>query len=211
MYIIMTKKILSCALAAMMLCSTGVFAENTNTEQKVTAELAEQANNQDVIEAYKIGVIDSVDQNWDQEINREEFCDEVYNMLNGVKEFAQVHAAYVPFQDVASYTIHGLYFAGIVSGKGNETFAPKDLLTWEEMAVILKNGAEYAEIALPAVKVDAEAAKKEGISEWAIPAVYSVKVLGLLDAAGDHFQAQEHVTKGQAISAIMSLYRLTQK
>lgn len=57
----MTKTILSCALAAMMLCSTGVFAENTNTEQKVTAELAEQANNQDVIEAYKIGVIDSVD------------------------------------------------------------------------------------------------------------------------------------------------------
>ncbi len=147
----------------------------------------------------------------DEQITREKFCELVYNMTNSVKELPMAKLAKNPFDDVMNYKINGLSFVGIVSGKSEGVFAPNDLLTREEEAVILCRAAEYAGAELPEVKVDAEYADNAEISPWAVSFVYKLKVLNVFDDTETGFKPAKTVTEKEAVTALEKLYDIIKK
>ena len=213
----MKKKAIPIALTLSMLIGTCAFAEgninnasNINNEQITSLSIGESESDV-VLTALSLGIIDSEDLDLTEDITRERFCEYVYNMLNSVKELPQAKLFKNPFDDVSNYKINSLSFIGVISGKSENIFAPNDKLTREEAAVILYRSAVYAEAELPAAKVDMTYSDNSDISPWAVSAVYSLKLSGILKDTDDGFKPQSAMTTQQALTSVMSLYSLIKK
>ncbi len=103
-------------------------------------------------------------------------------------------------------------FVGIVSGKGEYTFAPDDKLTREEAAVILYRIAKYADTEMPAVKVDMTYSDNGEISDRAVAPVYSLKVSGFVsNSDGEKFNPNANYTVGETISSFVKLNEFIRK
>lgn len=163
-------------------------------------------------EAVQAGIIENEDLLWNEDISRLQFCELVYNTVNGVKELPVAKLARNPFDDVNNHKINTLAFSNIVSGKEENVFAPNDKITREEAAVILCRAAKYAGLEMPTAKVDMSYSDNSEISEWAVSGVYSLKVLEIMsDTADKTFSPKANYTVGESVNSLVKLYKLIKK
>ena len=137
----------------------------------------------------------------DTGITREAFSVLTYDMLDGAGKATLPRALSKGFSDVDNNKINALADMKIVSGRGENTFAPNDKITAEEAAVILSRAAKYLNIELPSVKIDPEAEEFKGVSEWALPAVASLKTANIMELTAP----KANVTASDAAKAIKNL------
>lgn len=212
----MLKKAITIILALAMMSVTSVFASN-ETEESNNATQIEQndevtAFESDISRAVSLGIIDNKNYNFNDDITREQFCNFVYNLVNPIKELPIFKYERAPFDDTnGNDKITVLYSAKIVSGKGDYIFSPNDKLTREEAATILCRAANYLDIELPLAKVDMSYADNSEISSWAVPSVYSLKTLNILNNTDKNFNPKANITISQAVSALVRLYDKTSK
>lgn len=123
------KRILSLILAFTLAIQLCVCAEYTSSDW--AAEEVEKAE--------QSGIIPDILINEDlrEDITRKEFahvCLECYEALGGERKD---NISETPFTDVDDETITEAYSIGLISGVGNDLFAPDDRLTREQAAVML--------------------------------------------------------------------------
>ncbi len=137
----------------------------------------------------------------DTGITREAFSVLTYDMLDGAGKISRARTLSTGFSDVSNEKINALADMEIISGRGENTFAPNDKITAEEAAVILSRAAKYLNIELPSVKIDPEAEEFKGVSEWALPAVASLKTANIMELTAP----KANVTASDAAKAIENL------
>ena len=208
------KKLITAAVPAMaVILGISAFAAQPAPGEHDIAVTARAETAEDAVKvALAAGIIENADYNLDEDITRLEFCELAYNVINPVKELPVAKLARAPFDDVSSYKVNALAFVGIVSGKGEYTFAPDDKLTREEAAVILYRIAKYADAEMPAVKVDMTYSDNGEISDWAVAPVYSLKVSGIVsNSDGEKFSPGANYTVGETISSLVKLNEFIRK
>ncbi len=140
----------------------------------------------------------------DTGITRLSFCHSVYDSLSAINELPAVKSVENAFTDVQDPKINTLVGIDIISGRSDKIFAPDDKITAEEVAVILSRAAKYLNIELPMVKIDPEAEEFKGVSEWALPAVASLKTANVMELTAP----KANVTASDAAKAIENLSAL---
>lgn len=199
-------------LAISALFNMTAFAENNIDRESAFASAYSEIQENIIDNALSIGIIENKDYSWNEDINREQFCEFAYNMINSVKELPVAKLSANPFNDINNPKINALTFVNIISGKEEGRFAPNDKITREEAAVVLYRMAKYAGIEMPVVKVDMSYSDNDKISDWAVSSVYSLKVLNVItNNTDDRFDPKSNYTVGESISSIIKLYDLIKK
>lgn len=91
---------------------------------------------------------------------------------------------------------------GIISGYGDGLFRPDDLITREQMAVMLRKYMQYKGINLDA-KEYAEFADDDKISSWAKEAVADMKRYGLIAGVGNNLYAPQDTANRASVGQII--------
>lgn len=141
----------------------------------------------------------------DKTLTRAEFVKFLVSTLKGIdlKE-----AKEGIFKDVANgqwYTDYANWAGvkGIAAGVKNDNFRPDDVVTREEMAVMIYNAANIMKIELGAEVEYKEFTDASKISAWAKDAVKAVQQSGIINGKPDgSFDAQGQVTRAEAAKII---------
>jgi hypothetical protein len=98
---------------------------------------------------------------------------------------------------------------GIVKGIDNETFAPNDKITREQMAIMLDNFTESIELILPEVNNAITFTDSDLISSWAAESVEKIISSGIMGGypEGD-FKPQGNATRAEAATVIYKLLNI---
>lgn len=205
----MIKRKIAIALAFSTLLSTAAFAAEVPSNENNIVLISEtsQSKTDDLISK----ITDNAKFNDNDYITRETFCEYIYNAANSLKELPVAKLSENPFTDTVNYKINGLNFVGIVSGKGNKTFAPDEKITREEAAVIIYKTAEYLSLDIPLAKVDIAYSDNDKISPWAVSPIYSLKIMDILDRNENTFNPSENLKYKEAVSDIVNLYNAADK
>ena len=139
-------------------------------------------------------------------ITREEFCELIYNYCyNVIKEFDTVTGEN-KFTDTTNSKIIRLNAMGIINGKTETEFAPNDLLTREEAAVIL-NRMVNKTIPVPVTEMYFNFDDESSISGWASDSIQVMCNMGVMNGVGNNkFAPKETYTTEQAIATIVRVY-----
>lgn len=208
----MIKKTFALLLSLSMLPGVCAFAEeHVNTLKDIAPGYDVGIFEDKISKALTLEITDDIKDKLNENITRGEFCGYVYNMLNQVKELPVAKLAENPFNDVMDYKINGLYIIDVVSGKDDRIFAPDDLITREEAAVILHRAAKYLDVELPQAKVDISYSDNDKISPWAVSDVYGLKLLNIIEDVDGMFNPKGSVTYESAVNSIMKLYEIAKK
>lgn len=101
------------------------------------------------------------------------------------------------------------YKAGIVSGVGDQSFAPNQKITREQMAVMLNNFANHTGLALPVMSQGMAFVDGGQISTWAAEAVQKVVVSGMMSGYPEgNYKPQGSATRAEAASVLWRLVSL---
>ena len=191
------KRIISILLAALMLVSSTVFAENKNEYSDWSAEHIKKAQS--------LGILGDLDLVWKADITREQFCVIVYNMLTKIPKRQLAVCENNPFEDTNKKEVNDLYASGIINGKADRIFAPNDTLTREEAATILGRIASY--LYIYAFVTDFVFEDSKDISDWAKESVQTVCNLKVMNGVGDNkFDPKGKYTAEQAVTTIIRMY-----
>lgn len=208
----MIKKTFALLLSISMLPAISAFAEeHVNTLKDIAPGYDVGIFEDNISKALSLEITDDIKDKLNENITRGEFCGYVYNMLNQLKELPVAKLAENPFNDVMDYKVNGLYIIDVISGKDDRIFAPDDLLTREEAAVILYRAAKYLDVEIPEAKVDISYADNDKISPWAVSNVYSLKLLNVIEDIDGSFNPKDTVTYESAVNSIMKLYSIAKK
>lgn len=137
-------------------------------------------------------------------INRSEFAQVIYNMLSSVKPFEGEEAENI-FSDTTKNEINTLAKLGIIAGKGEKLFAPEDLLTREEAAVLLDRTAKHLGIDMSMAKIATGYSDIEAVSPWALSAVQNLSASGIISSEGEAFNPKANITAEQAIAMLCTM------
>jgi hypothetical protein len=97
---------------------------------------------------------------------------------------------------------------GIISGIGNNLFAPENTISREQMAVMLTNYMKFKGREIPAGEAP-ETGDYDAVSGWAFDSVNAIRCMGIIpDKTGNRFDPQGKVTNAE-IDAIFE--RLTER
>lgn len=112
-----------------------------------------------------------------------------------------------PFTDVDINTWYGPAVAwaadkGIILGYGAGQFRPDDLITREQMAVMLRNYMQYKGIDLKATEY-VEFADEAKINSWAKDAVKDMKRFGLIAGVGNNIYAPQDTANRASVAQII--------
>lgn len=116
-------------------------------------------------------------------ITREEFAEiimDVFYNLGGKKPQNPMM-----FSDTNNITLAEASEIGIISGVGNNKFAPERNITREEMAVIFERLMNKLEISIPVTMNYLTFADSDDISGWANNAVQTMNKLGIIQGVGN--------------------------
>lgn len=95
------------------------------------------------------------------------------------------------------------YKAGIITGKGNNKFAPEDSITREEMAVMITRA-----LALDTVVKGEEIKDIDEAHDWAVYSIKLMSQLGIMTGADGKFKPSEKVTREMAAAIIVRVSEL---
>lgn len=142
-----------------------------------------------------LSILDKVKEN----ITREEFTEiimEIYYSLGGEAPMDEV----VPFEDTENVRLSEANALGIVTGVGNNKFAPDKSITREEMAVILNRALDKLGVSIPTTLEFRVYADSNKISTWAEASVQLMNKLGIIQGMGnDEINPKGNTTIEQAI------------
>lgn len=120
----------------------------------------------------------------------------------------------LPFGDVnknAWYadSVTAAYQAGLVQGIANETFAPNQTISREEMAVLMMRAYEYQSQSNHTKSAKAGYADEANIASWAKEAVSKASELGVMKgSAGGEFNPQNSATRAETAQTVHNLLSL---
>ena len=139
-------------------------------------------------------------------ITREEFCELIYNYCANVIRHLVTFDSECSFTDTDNEHIKMLNEAGIINGKSETEFAPNDLLTREEAAVIL-NRMVNKTIPVPVTEMYFNFDDEASISDWASNSIQVMCNMGVMNGVGENkFAPQDTYTTEQAIATIVRVY-----
>lgn len=139
-------------------------------------------------------------------ITREEFCELIYNYCYNVIKEVDTVTGENKFTDTTNSKIIRLNAMGIINGKSETEFAPNDLLTREEAAVIL-NRMVNKTIPVPVTEMYFNFDDEASISAWASDSIQIMCNMGVMNGVGDNkFAPKETYTTEQAIATIVRVY-----
>ena len=139
-------------------------------------------------------------------ITREEFCELIYNYCANVIRHLVTFNSECSFTDTDNEHIKMLNGAGIINGKSETEFAPNDLLTREEAAVIL-NRMVNKTIPVPVTEMYFNFDDEASISDWASNSIQVMCNMGVMNGIGENkFAPQDTYTTEQAIATIVRVY-----
>lgn len=192
------------ALAMCIGSATAAFASDTPSDWA-----ANRVNS-----AISYGLIpESVQGRYQDNITRLEFAellDEVCNDYSGGKMTFIYWKNYNgiegdPFNDTTSKAVKRMYCAGIMSGNGDGTFGPNDLLTREQAAVMIVNLCNFAEKPLPASATTFS--DKADMSSWAVDSIGKIEASKIMSGVGNNcFAPKQYYTREQSIYTALTLY-----
>jgi len=111
------------------------------------------------------------------------------------------------FNDTNDINVQKAAYVGLVSGIGNNMFAPNSQLTREQAAVMLSRLAYLFDIPLP--NQTTTFADMRSISNWALDAVGQMQATGIMGGIGNNmFSPQGQYTREQSIITIVRLNEL---
>lgn len=93
---------------------------------------------------------------------------------------------------------------GLISGYTPEIFGPADLLSREQMVVILHNYAQYLETSLRSNADLSRFSDTDDISGWALDSMRWAVTNGLISGSGDALRPQDVVTRAELAAALYS-------
>lgn len=109
------------------------------------------------------------------------------------------------FSDTTDINVQKAAAIGVVSGVGNNNFAPNDKLTREQAATMLSRLA--AAIGKPLTEQAATFADNNKVSSWASAAVGQAQASGIMGGVGNNtFAPQDDYTREQSIITITRLF-----
>ncbi|GHU54254.1 hypothetical protein AGMMS49975_14390 [Clostridia bacterium] len=109
------------------------------------------------------------------------------------------------FADTSDVNVEKMALMGVVSGVGNNMFAPDNQITREQAAVMLVRLAETMREPLEGQTVDF--ADNSDISSWAVESIGKIQSAGIMSGIGDNkFAPQTLYTIEQSIVTIMRLF-----
>lgn len=194
-------------LACMLFSSVPSFADS------VTAPLAPPDDwaSQYVADAKALGIIEeNVAYNYRGPVNRENFCNLVYNFIIKVIK-APIPKANNNFTDTTSVLINVLCDMGIINGKAEGVFAPYDLLTREEAATIVVRMVNKL-VPISSTEMYFVYDDESKISPWAMSGVQAVSNMGIMKGTGNNmFSPQGIYTTQEAIVTLARLAELCPK
>lgn len=92
---------------------------------------------------------------------------------------------------------------GVASGMGDDTFAPNQSITREQLAVMLLQFMTMLEVELPLSQQTDSFADHDSISEWAVNAVYYMQSRGLITGKEyQMFDPQGQATRGEVATVL---------
>lgn len=140
-----------------------------------------------------------------QATTRAEFCALAVALYENVKGTEITER--VTFNDTTDINVQKAAAIGVVSGVGNNNFAPNDTLTREQAATMLSRLA--AAIGKPLTEQAATFADNNSISQWAFSAVGQVQANGVMGGVGNNtFAPQEQYTREQSIITMNRLFEI---
>jgi hypothetical protein len=93
--------------------------------------------------------------------------------------------------------------SGIASGYGNGLFGPNDPITREQMAVIMANFAEYANLAINIQNNWISFDDHYNISQWALDAVKMIQEGGIIEGKSNNlFKPKGNATRAEVAAVI---------
>ena len=184
-------------------------ADNNQTAQVRFADTVGHWAQKDIEEMAERGIVSGVTENTfepDRAITRAEFATllvKALNLSSGVSaEFSDV------FQSEWYYhSVNAAANAGLIAGY-DSLFRPNDLITREEMAVILEKASSYLEKNAGRGRIE-RFSDQASISDWAYDSVDAATTAGLISGMPDGtFAPKENATRAQAVSVIKRLLDL---
>ena len=193
----MRKKILSCLLAVMMLCSIipATFAATTFSDVpdgKWFSEGVRYCADKGYVKGYPNGTFKP-----NANITRAEMAVIMNNVL-GLKTAADNTFTDVPKGKWFTTPVLNCVKAGVISGYGNGKFGPNDSVTREMAAVILAKALKVRPSPAPSYFED-----ENSISNWAKGPVAMMRNKGLISGMGkNRFDPKGKVTRGQVCTIL---------
>ena len=177
-----------CCLLLIVLCTNvvGIYANEISPNVKVSSWASEEL---DVAESYEL-IIETLGNDFTKNITRKEFCQLVINMVEKVTD-KELPVAKNPFTDTSDVSILKAYKAGIVNGTSETTFSPDELVSRQELAVMLIRSIRVNEISLgkTMLKEPSESVTFSDESEIASWAALEIKLAndnGIMNGVGDN-------------------------
>lgn len=160
-----------------------------------------------VTKAKTLNIInDDVYYRYQMSITREEFCEFIYNYIDITDTYKNVPTNN-PFTDTDNFKVYTLFSLGIIKGKSQTEFAPKDYLTREEAATILFRLIEKVHPDWAAHELYYEFGDSDDISDWAMDSIQRICNMGIMNGVGDgKFAPKSNFKTEQAIATIIRVY-----
>lgn len=138
-----------------------------------------------------------------QNITREEFAELAIKLYSKAsKEDFNLIAKINPFLDTDNEYVAMAYNVGIISGRSQTSFSPKDNLTREQLASIIYNELHILGVNTPFDK-NVVIKDKANISSWALDAVKFCYDAGILTATdGNYIKPKDKATREEAIAIV---------
>lgn len=141
-------------------------------------------------------------------ITREEFCELVVNLYEGLIGETTPVLTDSPFSDTQNRYILSAYYLGIVNGTGDGKFSPYNTATREEVSVMLYRTLKAANVDLNRLKKNQTAFSDQSmISDWARDAVIALRAADVIDGiGGNRFYPNGTTSREQAITLVKRVF-----
>lgn len=190
------KRIFSVIVALWLMMSFALVS----AEDVVTSDWAKES----VQQGYELDIVKENLQ-FTKAISREDFCELIYNLIIKVNGMFAAPVA-DNFTDVSNERILMLAGAGIINGKSETEFCPKDNLTRAEAATIIVRVINKF-MPMEATMMWYEFDDNEDIPDWASDSVQTVCNLGFMKGVGDNrFAPGIAYTAEQAVATLVRVY-----
>lgn len=98
---------------------------------------------------------------------------------------------------------------GLVTGVGDNCFAPTQSVTREQMALMIANFAKLCRIELPSNVDGVEFADEDSIHDWALSAVHAVQQSGIIEGRDDNvFAPLDTATRAEVATIMHRIVRI---
>jgi hypothetical protein len=148
-------------------------------------------------------------QDFAKPITRELFCAVVTNYYESLTGGAIPRALTNPFTDTTNDAILKAYSLGIVLGKSQDKFKPKDLVTREEMSVMLKRALDKAMPEFQHTYKYIRFEDESKFSDWALEANKYLRSLGVI--TGDSKNNFNPKSNASIQESVIMTYRMLEK